>query len=431
MSGYGSIQEVYNTCLLAQEQYSVWYVFTVQNSGSFSFTIQTQNDYDFALYDITTIGCAGVPNATPVRCNYSATYGNTGLSLPASNTVPMSYGAGSGPMMPGLNVTAGSTYALIIDNWTQDNNGYTISFGGSASIFDVTPPGFATVNQVCSTYDQLTLTFDEPIDCSSIQSNGADFTLSGTSGAVTITGAAGVGCTGTLTSQITLTFDNSTQIPSGTYTITHIGGILDKCGTPMNNGESITVAYLAPITISSAATEVCLGNSLTLTATGGPTSGATYTWNPGGSTGASVVVSPTVSTSYSVSVSYGSCTGSATQVIAIGATPVVSVTPYNLTLCSGTTPITATATIDGNMCMNQPYIVELKITIRREKEQTRREKEQKGNHAQMGITRIRNVARQSLVILLDLQVQPSQESSQGLKNQNRWKEKSSLGKISI
>ena len=269
-TGYGNVQEVYSTCLLNGEQYSVWYVFTVQNSGDFSFTIQTQNDYDFALYDITTIGCAGVPNASPVRCNYSATYGNTGLNLPASATIPLSYGAGGAPMMPGLNVTVGATYVLIIDNWTQDNNGYTITFGGSASIFDATPPGFLSVVQNCTTYDQLTVTFDEPIQCSSIQSNGTDFTLAGPSGAVTITAAAGLNCSGVLTSQAIITFDNSIQIPSETYTLTHVGGLLDKCGNPMNNGETISFDYLAPITISPTATQVCQGNSITLTAIGGP-----------------------------------------------------------------------------------------------------------------------------------------------------------------
>jgi hypothetical protein len=349
-TGYGNVQEVYNTCLSNGEQYSVWYVFTVQNSGDFSFTIQTQNDYDFALYDITTIGCAGVPNASPVRCNFSATYGNTGLSLPPSPTIPLSYGAGGAPMMPGLDVTAGSTYVLIIDNWTQDNNGYTITFGGTASIFDATPPGFLAAAQNCTTFDQINVAFDEPIQCNSIQSNGADFTLTGPSGAVTIIAAAGVSCSGVLTSDAIITIDNSTQIPSGTYTLTHIGGLLDKCGNAMNNGETISFDYLAPITISASATQVCQGDSATLTAIGGPSSGATYSWSPGGSTDSSLVVTPTASTSYSVTVSYGSCIGSATQVVSIGGIPVVSVTPINLALCSGTTPITATAMINGNAC---------------------------------------------------------------------------------
>ena len=349
-TGYGSVQEIYGSCLASGEQYSVWYVFTVQNTGDFSFVIQTQNDYDFALYDITTIGCAGVPNATPVRCNFSATYGNTGLELPASATIPLSNGAGGTPLMPGLFVSAGSTYVLIIDNWTQDNNGYTITFGGSASIFDTTPPGFYTADQNCTIDDQVLVSFDEPIQCASIQSNGADFTLSGPSGAVSITSAVGVGCTGVLTSQIILTFDNSPQIPSGVYTLTHVGSVADKCGNLMNNGDTITFNYLAPITISASATEICQGSSVTLLANGGPATGATYSWSPGGSTADSIIVTPSVSSSYSVIVSYGNCIRTESQLITIGAAPVVAVTPMNLTLCSGTTPITASATINGNPC---------------------------------------------------------------------------------
>src|ERR1700740_1978142 len=51
-TGYG-VQEVYGTCLTTQERQSVWYTFTVQNSGDFGFLLNTLNDYDFALYNIT------------------------------------------------------------------------------------------------------------------------------------------------------------------------------------------------------------------------------------------------------------------------------------------------------------------------------------------------------------------------------------------
>ncbi len=47
-SGWGS-QEVFGTCLSSQEKNSVWYVFTVQNSGTFTFLLNTANDYDFAM----------------------------------------------------------------------------------------------------------------------------------------------------------------------------------------------------------------------------------------------------------------------------------------------------------------------------------------------------------------------------------------------
>ena len=72
--GFGSTQEVFNTCLSNNEQASVWYVFTVQVGGSFGFNINTANDYDWALYDITGTSCANIPNMTPVRCNFSGTF---------------------------------------------------------------------------------------------------------------------------------------------------------------------------------------------------------------------------------------------------------------------------------------------------------------------------------------------------------------------
>lgn len=49
---------------------------------------------------------------------------------------------------------------------------------------------------------------------------------------------------------------------------------------------------------------ICVGESATLTATGGNT----YTWQPGGQTGASITVSPATTTTYQVEGTQGSCT---------------------------------------------------------------------------------------------------------------------------
>jgi hypothetical protein len=86
---YGTIQELgNNTCLLNREQKTAWFIFTVQNSGTFGFIIiNTTYDYDFALFDYNAIsGCGGTATATPIRFNYSAQYGNTGLD--ANNPQP-------------------------------------------------------------------------------------------------------------------------------------------------------------------------------------------------------------------------------------------------------------------------------------------------------------------------------------------------------
>ncbi|MBK6834537.1 MAG: hypothetical protein IPG89_09775 [Bacteroidetes bacterium] len=130
------------------------------------FTLNTANDYDFALYDITTIGCSGVPSATPIRCNYSATYGSTGLTLPVGSNAPNGIGAGGSPTMPGINVTAGQTFALIIDNYSANSNGYTLTFGGTAAIFDQTPPSVLSISAPCVN-PSVTLVLSEPVNCSS------------------------------------------------------------------------------------------------------------------------------------------------------------------------------------------------------------------------------------------------------------------------
>jgi hypothetical protein len=122
-TGYGTTKEIgansnNSNCLLAGERQSVWYTFTVQNSGTFTFTINTSNDYDYSLYN-TGGNCNVVGNVAPVRCNFSADYGSTGLNTPVSGSAQISYSASDAPFMPGLNVVAGQTYVLVVDNYTQ------------------------------------------------------------------------------------------------------------------------------------------------------------------------------------------------------------------------------------------------------------------------------------------------------------------------
>lgn len=353
-TGYGDYQEVYSTCLLAQEQNTVWYVFTVQNSGTFGFTIQTANDYDFALYDITSIGCSGIPTATPVRCNFSATYGATGIDYTDPQAGNISYNAAQAKIMPGLNVTAGTTYALIIDNYTGDENGYDLDFDGTAQIFDVTSPTLTSATYGCS--NQITVTFSEPISCSSIASDGSDFSVSWSG--PTITAAVGVNCTyNGLTTQVTITFTGSAT--SGTYTVSIQGGsgITDKCGNAILTSGTDDITYLSPITITPSATDVCSGNSSQLTATN--VSGATYSWNPSGTLdNASIynpTATPTTTTDYTVTVTWGGCSKTQTQTVTVTPTPVTSVSPRDPTTCTGTINLTATATIGGNPCTDCDY----------------------------------------------------------------------------
>ncbi|MGH9837706.1 MAG: hypothetical protein ACREEM_02870 [Blastocatellia bacterium] len=140
-TGVGAVQELPNTtCLSSKEKNSVWYEFTAQTDGSFAFTINTPNDYDYALYNITNTGCAGVQSSTPIRCNYSGANGPTGLDLGnVQPELPAISSTGS-TMIAAVYVTKGQTYALLINNFSNDQNGYTLTFSGTASIFGPAPP---------------------------------------------------------------------------------------------------------------------------------------------------------------------------------------------------------------------------------------------------------------------------------------------------
>lgn len=338
-SGYGNTQEVVGTCLTMQETNSVWYTFTVQNSGTFTFMLNTANDYDFALYDITTIGCAGVPSATPARCNYSSTYGSTGLTLPVSATIPLSIGAAGIPTMPGLNVTAGQTFALIIDNYTGDINGYSLTFGsgaGSALIFDNTPPDFGTVTQPCNS-NYVNLTFSEPVQCSSILTNGSNFTITGPGALnVPVTGASGNLCStgASTTNYATINFDTAGLINGTTYTVSLTNPILDKCGNAMPiQSATFQYIYIPPVTLSVSNPNICSGGSSTISISGpNNISGIAYSWFPVAGTYDSLVVSPTSTTTYIATATFGGCSQSATAIVSVSQPPVITGVT---TVCNG------------------------------------------------------------------------------------------------
>ena len=360
-TGPGSIQELSSTCLLSNETNSVWYTFTAQSSGSFGFLLSTLKDYDFALYNITSIGCSGVSSATPVRCNFSGTLGNTGMNYTVtSNELPALSTNGAGaPISNGIsNMVAGQTYALVIDNFSADATGYTLSFTGTASITDVIPP---TINPPSSVVNNcngtFVLAFSEPVQCSSIAANGSDFSLTG--GGV-ITSATGVGCSAgtTLSNSVTIAY---TVPSSGTFTLgVKVGSdgntILDKCNNSMAITQTVTVNVLNALTLTSSVSQICTaGSPVTLTAGGAPNSIASiYTLTPGntvassnGSGQATFVVNPGATTTYVVVASFGGCTKTASVTITVPTSIIVSINPVNPTICSGTAVLTAATFVDG------------------------------------------------------------------------------------
>ncbi|PQA96380.1 gliding motility-associated C-terminal domain-containing protein [Chryseobacterium piscicola] len=127
-SGPGSTLEDLGGCLINDEHFSTWYSFTASTSGTLAFTIDAVNnstDYDFAVYAANAT-CANL--GAPIRCNYAGASptGNTGLELSDS---------GSNYFEANLDVIAGETYYLIVDNFSSTaNSGFSLIWEGTAQL---------------------------------------------------------------------------------------------------------------------------------------------------------------------------------------------------------------------------------------------------------------------------------------------------------
>ena len=127
-SGPGNILEDLGGCLSDDENFSVWYTFTIATAGTLTFTIDPNvfaDDYDFGVYGPNkSCGALGAP----IRCNFSGLDGPTGLNL--ATVHPAVNGQWSGFM----NVLPGETYYLVIDNYSNSPNGFSLNWGGTATL---------------------------------------------------------------------------------------------------------------------------------------------------------------------------------------------------------------------------------------------------------------------------------------------------------
>lgn len=146
--GFGTVQDLSNLnggCLAGNEHQSSWYYWVPTVNGTIEMTIQTSVDYDFAIWQGTNCSNLGLP----AKCSFAATPGNTGMR--ATNHTPFfndgfwGYNAnsegqfGNGWLSP-LNVTAGTFYIMVIDNFTADNTPFTIDFTFSTpNLLNCTP----------------------------------------------------------------------------------------------------------------------------------------------------------------------------------------------------------------------------------------------------------------------------------------------------
>ncbi len=290
----GDVFEYTGECNAGTEYPSVWYTFTVQESGYLSFILtpnQVADDYDWAVFDITDGGCEGIGpgGASPeVECNSFGEFGDngaTGMSSAMGGT-GSSIGPGNlnGPAFNAdLPVVAGSTYALVVMNWTQSPYGYTLDFGFStASLYDGVPPGIADVEVPCDA-SELLVTLTEPVLLSTVEV--ADFALFGP-GAVEVDLApiVPINPSGELCSTFLLT-PSDPLAQSGAYNLmfTEVAGsVEDPCGNLGTGQFDLMIDVLTP-PVGWGQVDVmhCEGEPVVLHVEGGAEqpAGQEYTWN--------------------------------------------------------------------------------------------------------------------------------------------------------
>ena len=256
----GDIYEYTGACNASLEQSSLWYTFTVQENGLLSFIIDPLNpmdDYDWGLFDITTGGCEGIgtPILSPeVGCNSFGLAppepnGPTGISS-ANGGTGNSNGPGNlnGPAFNAdLPVQAGETYALVVMNWTNSLEGYTIDFGQStASLYDEVPPAPDSCLTDCE-LQLYTVTLDESVLLSTVEPE--DFELEGPAGELyTFSSATALDLTGDLASVFELELDG-TIVTSGAYQLRltdDANGIEDPCGNIGEGFAALELTVLEP-----------------------------------------------------------------------------------------------------------------------------------------------------------------------------------------
>lgn len=254
---FGDIDDLFNIngCLINGENNSVWYIFTVSNSGTLEMELVPAaggDDYDFAIYDLSSASCQDIVdgNLPPIRCNFSATPGApTGMRAGFTST---SAGVSGDAFLAPMNVTANETYVLLVDNYTNSSLGYTLDFsGGTANIIDNIPPTLESVSTLtCDTTSIITIRMSEPVQCSTILADGSQFSITGPQQGIDIIGAYGSAeCDSSEYTQVIHIQIDSVLLAEGIYTVTIMDGtggqaILDICDNPAVDGD--TVQFDAP-----------------------------------------------------------------------------------------------------------------------------------------------------------------------------------------
>jgi gliding motility-associated-like protein len=354
-SGNGETKDIpdNSSCLVNEENNSVWYIFTVTQSGVLEMDITpVQNDdYDFAIYNVTNASCADITQGTlqTVRCNYAARLGQTGMRIGQSLVTA---GVADSNFLRPLDVLVGETYVLMVDNFNASGGGYTLDFTTSgpnpASIIDQEPPTMESLDPFgCDTARTLVLNYSENISCSSIDSTGGQFTFTGPA-TIGVVKAEGIGCnTGSFTNQVILTIAQPILL-GGNYSLNLQAGsggqtISDYCGNQaINNTLPLVVPTVAFADFDYSIAASCLTDTFYFNDIS-VSPAIAWTWNFGDGSPTSSLQNPvhvfpdTIPYTITLIISTGTCTDTVSKVIDVTRSFSADFSISNLNPCIGDT----------------------------------------------------------------------------------------------
>lgn len=120
------------------ESFSTWFTWTAASDGTFTFVLTPLNatdDLDFVVYELPN-GADNCNGKIPLRCMASSCIGQTGLNEASTDvSEPPNCGLPTQDnFLAALDMTAGQSYALMINNFSQTGIGFQIEFGGTAEL---------------------------------------------------------------------------------------------------------------------------------------------------------------------------------------------------------------------------------------------------------------------------------------------------------
>lgn len=289
--------------------------------------------YTLKYSDINT--CPGVPLTEFATVTFTTLPTFSVTKSPAGNICP-----GQSTTLTATGV-AGTSYS-----WTA-STGLSATTGSVVVASPSVTTTYTVVKSVgsCTVAAVVTVNVNAPVIASITPSltsicTGQTATLVA-SGGTTYTWTASSGANPPSTATVTVTPGSTT-----TYTVKAATG---TCTSQAVATVSITTA--PSITVTPLSTNICSGQSATLTVTGGA---APYNWtassgaNP--ASGTTAIVSPTTTTTYTVISGSGTCTSSAVSTVSITSIPTITLTPANTSICTGQS---ATLTVAGG---SAPYV---------------------------------------------------------------------------